>query len=171
MADKENGGDAKLEELQKALDETKAALKAANAEAAERRLKLKEKEAAEAEKLTENEKLLKRLSELEAKDQRMEAERKQRTIDDAIVAAAEELGFEFPKDAKSLIDVSKVEVTEDGKIKGFEAQLGELAKSNRLPMKGQVPQKRGSLVLNRQKLAAGTDQKNEPAIPPALTHI
>jgi hypothetical protein len=53
----------------------------------------------------------------------------------AVLLAAAELGFANAEDAFALMDMSTVEITEGGEVKGYQAALKKLAESGRLPMK------------------------------------
>lgn len=166
---------AELDKQQAELDKTALALKAANAESAERRIKLKELEAERDSKLSAEEKLNNRIAELEKKNAAHEAAEKRRQISLAIQAKAKELGFDNPEDAEALIDTSKVEITDDGKITGFGAELDALAKSGRLPMKGDQPQQRrgGTLrpAYQQHPVTGKQPEVKEPPVNPSLTHI
>lgn len=66
-----------------------------------------------------------------------EAELHRLRIETAILEKATGLNFANPRDAMALLDMSKVEIDDTGKVTGFEKQLDDLAKSGRLPLKGQ----------------------------------
>ena len=129
------------EELTTELEKVQAQLKKVNAESAERRVKLsaleKEKESWETKSLSETEKLqaeIKRTQEAhKALQDKLEAER----VRTAVITTAIELGFASPEDAFSLTDLSAIEISDDGKVSGFEKSLKALAESGRLAMKDQ----------------------------------
>lgn len=170
MAEETTGGDTqKVEQLQAELEKAKDELKAANKESAARRFELKELKEKNEDGLSESQKLTKEMAELKTLLAKNEAEKKAATIKAAVLAKAAELGFEYPGDALALLDLSKVEITDD-KVTGFEKGLDDLAKANRLPMKGETPHRKGTLTFNRQTKIGGSDE-HKPVIPPALTHI
>lgn len=123
------------------LERTRKALKDANREAAERRKKLEAFEAAEKERqekeLSEAQKLQKQLEEERATRSSLESKLRANTIRSEVLAKAAQLDFKNPGDAMALLDLSGVEITDDGKVTGFEKELEALAKSGRLPMKNQ----------------------------------
>lgn len=125
-----------LAELAKARD----ALKAVNHESAGRRKRLEELEKAEQERteaqLSEVEKLKAEAAEARASKETAEAELQSVRIRGAVERAAAELGFVNPGDAFVLLDLSSVEITETGEVKGFEEGLKALAETGRLPMRG-----------------------------------
>lgn len=123
--------DATKEEVQAELERTRVALKKANAEAAERRKKLS---ALEAREETEVETLQKELTEAKSSLETLTAELRTSKIMSAVQNEASTLGFANPSDAFVLLDISSVEITEEGKVVGFEKELKALAESNRLPM-------------------------------------
>lgn len=142
----DTGTPTSLADIQAELEKTRNALRNANKEAAERRKKLEAFEASERERqekeLSEAQKLAKRLEEHQAElaqerqlRETTEARLRRVLIENSVTLKAVDLGFEHPEDALALLDLSKVEITEEGKVKGFEKALEELAKSNRLPMR------------------------------------
>jgi len=120
------------EQLKAALDSAQRALKAANAEAAERRVKLAAFEKAEQERqqatLTAQQKLEQQLAEAQKALTRAEADRQQTLIQSAVIAKAAALGFADPQDAYGLLDMAKVTVA-DGKVAGIDEALAEMAKA------------------------------------------
>lgn len=125
------------EELVKEVEDGREQLKKINSESATRRRKLEalEKEKAENEKkdLSESEKLQVEMKTLKSDYLALQGSLNTEKVRTAILAKATELGFVTPGDAYSLIDVSKVEIT-DGKVSGFEESLTALSKSGRLTM-------------------------------------
>lgn len=130
MSEEQNGSDSQqtLEELQAELERTKAALKKANGESADRRKRLEEYESRDQSEAETIKKIT------EERDGAIAALRTER-IKNAVFGKASELGFEHPGDAFALVDLASVEVAEDGKVSGFEKSLEALAKSGRLKMK------------------------------------
>ena len=122
---------ATLESVQAELEETRKALKSANRESAQRRLKLEELEKAEADRqeaeLSEMEKLQKKLSDQQAELERVQREARQERVKAAVIAEANKLDFQDPEDAYRLIDLSTVEVEGDGKVEGVTELLKALA--------------------------------------------
>ena len=103
----------------------------------------------EALEAAEQERANKELGEVDRLKKELEAERlrvsqldsnfKKERVRTAALMKAAELGFSNPEDAIALTDMSTVEITEDGKVSGFEKSLEALAKSGRLPVKGEMP--------------------------------
>lgn len=108
------------------------ALKRANREAAERRKKIEEMEAAETKRkeaeLTELERLKAKTVEAEARLETMAARLRESAIRQEVMVQAGKLAFVDADDAFRLADLSGVEVGEDGKVIGVEAALRALAK-------------------------------------------
>lgn len=127
------------EQLAAQLAETQKALKAANAEAAERRVKLAAFEKAEADRvaatLSETEKLTQAKAELEKRLAKAENERVQTEIKHAVIAKAAALGFADPNDAYGLLDMAKVTVKDDGTVSGVDEALAEMAKAKAYMLK------------------------------------
>lgn len=100
------------------------------AEAAEYRKRLRELEqkAQEQEnaKLSETERLQKRLAELEREQAAYQRERQERTLKYETMLAASRLGIVDPDAAYRLLDVASIEFAEDGTPKNLEAALKEL---------------------------------------------
>jgi hypothetical protein len=128
-----------VEELKAALDEVRAALKAANSESAGRRRKLKELEDAEEARkldaLSEAEKLQRVAQEAQAEVEQLRRDYQLLQMRSAVLTTAAELGFANAEDAFALMDMSTVEITEGGEVRGYKAALKKLAESGRLPMK------------------------------------
>lgn len=103
------------------------------AEAAEYRKRLRELEqkAQEQEnaKLSETERLQKRLAELEREQAAYQRERQERTLKYETMLAASRLGIVDPDAAYRLLDVASIEFAEDGTPRNIEAALKELLKA------------------------------------------
>ena len=114
------------------LEETRKALKVANAEAADRRKKLQAFEEAEAKRkeaeMSEVEKLNAKLAEMVTEREAIQQALMDTKLDAAISGAAATLKFRNPVDARALIDMDAIEISENGAIKGVEAALKALAK-------------------------------------------
>ena len=82
----------------------------------------------EDEKLSEQERLQKRLVELEQEHAQVLAEMEALRLRHAVERAASKLGFRNPEDAYQLADLSGVAINEDGTVEGIEAALKALAK-------------------------------------------
>lgn len=90
-----------------------------------------------------------------------EAELRRLRIETAILEKATGLNFANPRDAMALLDMSKVEIDDTGKVTGFDKQLDDLAKSGRLPIKGQ---QQGAGIGNQTRTrtaGAGTTTGNQ----------
>lgn len=120
------------------LERTRAALQAANREAADRRKKLEQYEKAEQDRkqaeMTELEKLQAAKEAAEKRAQDAEARATQRLIESAFVAEASRYGAKFPEDAYTLADKSGVTVDDDGKVVGVSEAVKALVSGGRLPM-------------------------------------
>ena len=132
------------EELQAELDKVRDALKRANDESAGRRKELEKIAAEKAEKdkaaLSETEKLQAEVKAGKDAHRVLTAQLDAERVRTAILAEATKLGFASPEDAKALTDLSSIEISDDGKVTGFEKSLKALAESGRLAM---ADQKRG----------------------------
>lgn len=121
-----------VEDLQAELARTAKALKDANREAASRRKRLEELEAAEAERenasKTELEKAQARATELEGQLKAREQQAQERAIKSEIRIKAVSMGFNDPDDAYRSDVLAAVEVGEDGEVKGVKEALEQLAK-------------------------------------------
>lgn len=102
-------------------------------EAAEYRKKLRDLEQTvkqhEEAKLSESERLQKRLAELEREQANYQRERQERTLKYETMLAASRLGIVDPDAAYRLLDVASIEFAEDGTPKNLEAVLKELVKA------------------------------------------
>ncbi|MBX6770875.1 MAG: phage scaffolding protein [Chloroflexi bacterium] len=103
------------------------------AEAAEYRKRLRELEAKvkadEEAKLSETERLQKRLAELEREQALWQRERQERTLKYETMLAASRLGIVDPEAAYRLLDMSNLEFDEDGSPKNLEQALKDLLKA------------------------------------------
>jgi len=100
------------------------------AEAAENRKRLRELEAKvkadEDAKLTEQERLQKRIAELEKKDSEYQQTLQERTVRYEVMLTANKLGIVDPDAAFRLLDISSLEFDEDGKPNNIEKVLKKL---------------------------------------------
>jgi len=128
---------AELERVRKALSD-------ANKEAAKRRKQLEAYEAAEAQRKQESMSELERaqaaLAELEKRATEAERGRKQAQLEKAVIAKAGALRFNNAEDAIRFLDPEKLEIGDDGEIKGLEDALKAIAKGRPylLQQSGQV---------------------------------
>jgi chemotaxis protein histidine kinase CheA len=103
------------------------------AEAAEYRKRLRELEQTvkqhEEAKLSETERLQKRLAELEREQAAWQRERQERTLKYETMLAASRLGIVDPEAAYRLLDMSKLEFDEDGNPTNLDKALQELLKA------------------------------------------
>ena len=115
------------------VEQLRAALKAANKEAAERRKKLDALEAAEAKRkedeLSEVEKADKRAKDAETKAQQLEQRWRDGMLRSAVTLAATQAQFYDPEDAYRLADLSSLTVNDDGTVTGVEDALKALVKA------------------------------------------
>lgn len=128
------GGAMSPEQLQAELERTRAALKAANKEAAERRKKLEEVEANEAKRkeseLTEVQRAAKRAEEAEASLKQTKDRYRQNAIRNEIKLYAQNAGFVDTNDAIALADMSGVDFDEaSDKVIGAKEAIDALAKA------------------------------------------
>jgi len=116
-------------------------------EAAEYRRRLRELEQAvkqhEEAKLSETERLQKRLAELEREQATWQRERQERTLKYETMLAASKLGIVDPEAAWRLLDISKLEFDEDGTPQKIEQALKDLLKAKPY-LAGQPPAVAGS---------------------------
>jgi hypothetical protein len=157
-------------ELQAELDRTARALKEANKEAATRRKRLDELEAAETERAnaskTELEKAQARTAELENQLKASQMQAQERAIRAEIRVQAASMGFVDPDDAYRADVLAAITVGEDGEVGGVKDALKQLAKDkpyllgSRKPAApsadagaGNMPE-RGGEVLTPGELAA-----------------
>lgn len=130
----ENKGDVTSpDELKAELERTRAALKAANKEAADRRKKLDDIEAQatarKEQELTEAQKAAARAEKAEQALQALEGRHRTTTINSAIRLAARTAGFVDPEDAVSLVDRSGLDIDDSDNVTGVEAAIKALAKT------------------------------------------
>jgi hypothetical protein len=108
-------------------------VKRLRAEAAEYRKRLRELEQTvkqhEEAKLSETERLQKRLAELEREQAAWQRERQERTLKYETMLAASRLGIVDPEAAYRLLDLSKVEFDDDGNPTNLDKALQELLKA------------------------------------------
>ncbi len=108
-------------------------VKRLRAEAAEYRKRMRELEQAvkqhEEAKLSETERLQKRLSELEREQATYQRERQERTLKYETMLQASRLGIVDPEAAYRLLDLTKIEFEDDGTPKNVEAALKDLLKA------------------------------------------
>jgi high-affinity K+ transport system ATPase subunit B len=129
-----DGGAMSPEQLQAELERTRAALKTANREAAERRRKLDEVEANEAKRkeseLTEVQRAAKRAEEAEASLKATKDRYRQNAIRNEIKLYAQNAGFVDIADAIALADMSGVDFDEaNDKVIGAKEAIDALAKA------------------------------------------
>ncbi len=121
------------EELRARIEEMAKALKAANKEAETRRKRLDELEAAEEQRkqaaMTETEKLKLEAQKAQQRAEQAEANARRIAMDAEVRAHAAAAGFIDPTEALKLADLSKVEITEDGEVKGAREAVEALAKA------------------------------------------
>ena len=126
------------DELQKELETVRKALKDANKEAETRRKKLDEYEAKEKEaetaKLSEMEKLQKKLADIETEKSNVLKTANNRLIAAEIKSKSDK--FIDPDVVLAMTDKSKITVKEDGTIEGVDALLDDLAKLKPHLLKG-----------------------------------
>ena len=130
------------EELAAELAKARDALKAANNEAAQRRRKLDEYEAAEQKRrdaeMSETDKLNKRVQEAEAAKEAALRSANDRLIRAAFIAEAAAAGVEFPADAFALADRTNVSVDESGNVSGVTEAVNALVNANRLLLRNRT---------------------------------
>lgn len=130
------------EELAAELAKARDALKAANNEAAQRRRKLDEYEAAEQKRreseMSETDKLTKRVQEAEAAKEAALRSANDRLIRAAFIAEAAAAGVEFPADAFALADRTNVSVDESGNVSGVTEAVSALVNAKRLPLRNRT---------------------------------
>jgi len=125
------------------LGRIREALKRANAEAAANRVKVKEYETAERERAdaekTELERAQAALAEMESKAVAAQALYARAQIENAVRFAAQGLGFYRPDDAIALLDLSALELTDKGEVKGVDAALKALTTERPYLVKAAMP--------------------------------
>ncbi len=153
------------DELQAELDSIRAALKKANAEAANRRKKLTEFETAEQKRkdaeLTEIEKLQKASEAAEKRAATAEAGLRESLLRAAVHLEAVKLGFHNPEDA-ALADLSGVTVEDGGGVTGADVALKALVKSRPyLIAKNTDNPDIDAMKRGKEKKGAVSDEKKE----------
>lgn len=126
------------------LESLRVALRKANAEAAERRKRIEQLEAAEKRKadaqLTEIEQAVKRAEDAEAKLQATQAAMRDRAVRHAVEIEASKAGFADPSDAIALADLGAIVYDDDtGNVTGADAAVKALAKVKPHLLKQQTP--------------------------------
>jgi len=113
------------------LEEVRAALKRANAEAAKRRKALDAFEKADEERkleaMSELEKLQAKLTAAQDRAVAVERDARQAKINGAVALQAAQMSFHDPADAQTFLGSVEFEVNEAGKVEGVEAALNKLA--------------------------------------------
>lgn len=128
------GGAMSPEQILAELERTRAALKAANKEAAERRKKLEEIESTEAKRkeseLTEVQRAAKRAEEAEASLKQTKERYRTNAIRNEIKLYAQNAGFVDTNDAIALVDMGSVDFDEaNDKVTGAKEAIDALAKA------------------------------------------
>jgi len=123
-----------VKELNETLEGAQKRLKEVNAESAARRKELEKFKEQEGEQLSEVQKLQAEVEAMKARDEQREKENRALRIKNVVMAKVSEAGFAHPEDAYSLLDLSEVEIADDGQVKGYEKSLDDLVESGRLPM-------------------------------------
>lgn len=122
-----------IADAEKDIQELKAALKRANSEAASHRHKAKElddlKSKLEADKLTETEKLQKRLSELQNQYDTATRQSQEQIIKYSVRLSAAKLGVVDPDDAAKLLDWSELDYDESGNPTNVDKLLKKLVEA------------------------------------------
>lgn len=125
------------------LERTRIALKAANKEAADRRKRLEELEAAETARkqaeMTETDKLRAELEAAKAEAVKAQAAAQEMLIRSAFVAEAAKVGASHPEDVYLLADRSAVSVDDKGKVEGVAEAVKVLVDAGRVPISGHAP--------------------------------
>lgn len=161
----DDGGETPtLEQLTAELTRTREALKKANSEAAERRVKLQEIEEQEAERakaeMSEIEKAQAEAKEAADALAQLKESTRSSAIRHAVEMAAAKANFTDPSDAYKLADLSSVDVGDDGTVAGVDEAIKALAeskpymvKSERAPLSDINASKRGKQTASN----AGVD--------------
>lgn len=136
------GESGSQEDLAAEVERLRVALKAVNAEAAERRVKLKEFEEAEAKRreaeLSELERAQRAAEQAQAERDELMEKLRSTQLTHAATMAAQTLNFHDPAAAIKLADLSQVQV-ESGSVEGVQKALEELAKANPWMLKTSQP--------------------------------
>lgn len=138
MTEKKEMGEMTQEELVAELEGARTQLKKVNTESADRRKKLeafeKEQDDLKKKSLSDTEKSAEELKAITKSFHTLQNQLKTEKVRSAVLEEATKLGFTNPGDAFSLIDQTKIEIADDGKVSGFEESLKVLAESGRLVM-------------------------------------
>ena len=122
------------------LERTRAALKAANKEAADRRKRLEQLEAAEAERqaaaMTETDRLKAEIEQANTRAAQADERAKRTLIRAACVAEAAKAGVSYPEDVHRLADLSGVDVDDSGAVTGVADAVKALVDAGRVPLSG-----------------------------------
>lgn len=122
------------------LERTRAALKAANRESADRRKRLEQLEAAETARqqaeMTETDRLKAEIAEAKAQAQQAEARARETLVRSAFVAEAAKVGAAYPEDVHRLADLSGVDLDDTGTVTGVAAAVKALVDAGRIPLSG-----------------------------------
>ena len=142
---KSEGGAMSPEQVQAELERTRAALKTANKEAAERRKRLEEIEANEAKRkeseLTEVQRAAQRADNAEASLKQVKDRYRTNAIRNEIKLYAQNAGFVDTQDAIALVDMSSVDFDEaNDKVTGAKEAIDALAKAKPHLLKAEKPQ-------------------------------
>lgn len=160
------------EELITEVEGARNRLKEVNHESAGRRKEIEafEKEKTDREKanLTEAEKFQAEIKMIKADHETLQKQLKAERVRTALLSKATALNFANPEDAIALTDMSAVEITDDGKVTGFEKSMDALAKDGRLPMKEETTTK--SLGTPPAKGNSGAPGKGR-ALPPIKIRV
>lgn len=120
------------------LERVKAALKAANKEAAERRKRLEELEAQDEARrkaeMTEAERLKAEVEQAKKEAEQARTDARATLIRAAFVAEAAKVGASHPEDVYRLADISGIEVGADGAVAGVAEQVKALVDAGRVPL-------------------------------------
>ncbi|MBU1110802.1 phage scaffolding protein [Patescibacteria group bacterium] len=126
--------------------------KALNEKAKEGEKIAKEKSEADLKKLEEDKKFEEALKMEKEKNQKLESELKQSSLDSVIRASASKLGALNPETVLKLVDRSKIVVKDDGSVEGVEEALKGLAENDKY-------------LFDSTTLANGTNPANNNATP------
>lgn len=159
----QTGSSETLESLRAELEKERKARKEANSESAARRKRLDELERAEAERTeaskTEAQKLADQLKKLQDERDAAEKRAKATLLRAEVTAAAARLQFRDPGDVLKLIDTERVEIGDDGSVKGLDEQLQVLAKSKPYLLATSVPGMQPAMPAHGQSQGETDDQR------------
>lgn len=138
MTEKKDVVEMTKDEVVSEWEGAKAQIRKLNEENADRRKQSKavqkENDDLKKESLSDSEKTQAELAKLTQSFENSQNQLKTERVRSAVLEEATKLGFTNPADAFSLIDQSKIEIADDGKVSGFEESLKVLAESGRLVM-------------------------------------